>query len=140
MKDSTAGPTPPRTVFRVRVRDCRFTVQAISVEHLFPGPGTVCEEGPLVVSRLNDGAWFVHNGRHRALRALLAGVDELDAVSLYDDDGTAAAALARPAEINPAGRAPTVPAGADPAQSASCCRVVCGAWTKRPTMCVGSGP
>lgn len=76
----------PARVFRARVRDCRFTLQGLSAEHLFPGPSTVCEEGPIVVSRMNDGHLFVHNGRHRCLRALLAGVEELEAVSLYDDD------------------------------------------------------
>jgi hypothetical protein len=82
-------------VFRVRLADCVFTLQGISVEHLFPGPDTVCEEGPLVVSRLSDGrSWFVHNGRHRTIRGRLAGVDEHDAVSLYDDDGTATAGAA----------------------------------------------
>lgn len=77
-------------MFRVRVADLRFTLQALSAVHLFPAPHTVCEEGPIVVSRLNDGtSLFVHNGRHRAVRAMLRGIEELDAVSLYEDDGTA---------------------------------------------------
>lgn len=74
--------------FRVRVDQCRFTLQALSAAHLFPAPHTVCEDGPIVVSRLNDGNVLVHNGRHRVIRAMLAGDLELDAVSLYTDDDT----------------------------------------------------
>jgi hypothetical protein len=80
--------TTART-FRVRVAQLRFTLEGLSAQHLFPGPHTVCEEGPLSVSRLNDGNLFVHNGRHRAVRAMIDGIEELDAVSEYDDDGTA---------------------------------------------------
>lgn len=74
--------------FRVRVDQCRFTLEALSAAHLFPAPHTLCESGPIVVSRLNDGNVFVHNGRHRVIRALIAGVEWIDAVSEYDDDGT----------------------------------------------------
>jgi hypothetical protein len=76
------------TTFRVRADQCRFTLQALSPAHLFPAEHTICEDGPIVVSRLNDGNVFVHNGRHRVLRARLAGREWLDAVSLYDDDDT----------------------------------------------------
>lgn len=84
---TTAG---ARRVFTVRAGDCRFTLQALSAAHLFPGPHTECEGGPIVVSRLDDGGLFVHNGRHRVIRALiLSGPDTpLAAVSEYDGDGT----------------------------------------------------
>lgn len=77
-----------RVTFRVPVARCRFTLQQLSALHLFPAPHTPVEDGPIVVSRLDDGQLFVHNGRHRVIRARLAGVDELDAVSLYDDGTT----------------------------------------------------
>jgi hypothetical protein len=76
------------TTFRVRVDQCRFTLQKLSAAHLFPAPHTTLETGPIVVSRLNDGNVLVHNGRHRVIRALLAGQEWLDAVSEYDDDDT----------------------------------------------------
>lgn len=76
------------TSFRVRIDQCRFTLEQLSAAHLFPAPHTLCEQGPIVVSRLNDGNVFVHNGRHRVLRALIAGVEWVDAVSLYPDDDT----------------------------------------------------
>jgi hypothetical protein len=79
----------PTATFRVPVDQCRFTLQALSAVHLFPTQHTACETGPIIVSRLDDGQLLVHNGRHRVIRARLNGVDELDAVSLYDDDGTA---------------------------------------------------
>ena len=78
--------------FRVRVADCRFTLEALSASHLFPGPNTVSEAGPIIVSRLNDGAMFVHNGRHRVIRALITGQIWIDAESLYTDDDTTPAA------------------------------------------------
>jgi hypothetical protein len=78
-------------VFLVRAGDCRFTLQAVSANHLFPGPNTTVAEGPLLVSRLNDGNMFVHDGRHRVIRTLIEiGPDTmLEATSEHDDDGTA---------------------------------------------------
>lgn len=88
---------PSPVVFRVPVQQCRFTLQALSPAHIYPGAHTVLECGPIVVSRLDDGGFFVHNGRHRVIRARLAGVEWLDAVSLYDDDGTVSHATSREA-------------------------------------------
>lgn len=72
--------------FLIPLSACRFTLEELSAAHLFPTEGTVCESGPIVVSRLNDGNYFVHNGRHRAIRAMLRGETFIEAVSLYDDD------------------------------------------------------
>lgn len=74
--------------FIVDARDCSFTLQAISADHLYPAADAVVERGPIVVSRMNDGRFFVHNGRHRVIRALLERSYRLVAKSLYDDDGT----------------------------------------------------
>lgn len=78
----------PSQTFLVRVDQCRFTLEKLSAAHLFPAPHTVTETGPIVISRLNDGNVFVHNGRHRVIRALIEGREWLDAVSEYDDDDT----------------------------------------------------
>lgn len=83
MTDTDARPT-----FDVRVDQCRFTLQSLSAAHLYPAQHTPLDSGPIVVSRLDDGGLYVHNGRHRVLRARLAGQQWLNAVSLYDDDGT----------------------------------------------------
>lgn len=77
-----------RPTFRVRVADCRFTLEKLSAAHLYPAPHTTLETGPIVVSRLNDGHLLVHNGRHRVIRALINGTEWLDAESEYDDDDT----------------------------------------------------
>jgi hypothetical protein len=76
------------TTFRVRVTQCRFTLEKLSAAHLFPAPHTTLPDEPIHVSRLNDGSLFVHDGRHRVIRALITGQEWLDAVSEYDDDDT----------------------------------------------------
>ncbi len=73
----------------VPVEQCRFTLQAISVPHLFEVPDLPRDEGPILVSRMDNGEFFVHNGRHRVIRARLAGDRWIDATSLYENDGTA---------------------------------------------------
>lgn len=69
--------------FIVNLADCRWTLQEISLAHIFPSTGTIMETGPIVVSRMNDGNYFVHNGRHRCIRALLSGLTTIFAVNLY---------------------------------------------------------
>jgi hypothetical protein len=76
------------SVFRVRTDQCRFTLEKLSAAHLFPAPHTILTDGPIIVSRLNDGNVFVHDGRHRVIRALIEHTEWLDAVSEYDDDDT----------------------------------------------------
>lgn len=82
------------TTFMVALSSCCFTLEALSAAHLFPTMHTLCEEGPIVVSRLSDGMFFVHNGRHRVVRALLKGEQFIEATSLYPDDDTSAVAAA----------------------------------------------
>lgn len=79
--------TEPRT-FLVPVAKCRFTLQALSVLHIFPSAAEQCEDGPIYVSRMDDGNYFVHNGRHRVIRARLRHEEQIEATSLYEGDGT----------------------------------------------------
>jgi hypothetical protein len=69
-----------RPTFRVPVRACRFPLHDLSVPHMFPAPGLVVADGPVRVSRLDNGEWFVQDGRHRVIRARLRGDVEIDAV------------------------------------------------------------
>lgn len=73
------------STFYVDVAKCVFTLQELSPPHLFVQEG---EAGPVVVSILSDGNYFVHNGRHRVIRAKLAGLKVIPATSLYEGDGT----------------------------------------------------
>jgi hypothetical protein len=41
--------------------------------HVHPQPGTVTSTGPIHVEQLIDGHYFIHDGRHRAIRAGLNG-------------------------------------------------------------------
>jgi hypothetical protein len=66
----------------VELSRCRWTVQQIDPAHVFPAPDLVLSTGPIVVGPMNDGCWFVHNGRHRVMRALLAGQTHIEAVLL----------------------------------------------------------
>jgi chorismate mutase len=70
-------------LFEIPLADCRWTLQEMSMRHIFPAEATECEEGPIVVSRMNDNNWFVHNGRHRCIRALLNGETSILATNLY---------------------------------------------------------
>lgn len=67
------------TTFRVRLDQCRFPLHDLSVAHMFPSPDTVLEDGPIHVSRLDNGEWFVQEGRHRVIRARLRGEETIDA-------------------------------------------------------------
>lgn len=51
----------------------------IDPAHLHPAPDQHVSSGPIHVQALVDGSWFVHDGRHRALRAQLAGATHLPA-------------------------------------------------------------
>lgn len=72
-----------RPTFLVPVRLCRFPLHDLDVGHIFPRPGTVVTEGPIGVSVLDNGEWFVQDGRHRAIRARLAWQEMIEA---YDHD------------------------------------------------------
>lgn len=77
-----------KPLFEVEVAKCVFTLQSISLPHLFAPDRHDTETGPIIVSLLSDGNYFVHNGRHRVIRARWTGETVLLAESLYDDDGT----------------------------------------------------
>lgn len=51
----------------------------IQPEHVFPTAGVVLSSGPIHVEALLDGRAFVHNGRHRMLRALHGGETTISA-------------------------------------------------------------
>lgn len=51
----------------------------ISPDHVHALPGVELSAGPIHVQALVDGSWFIHDGRHRALRAALAGLTHLPA-------------------------------------------------------------
>jgi hypothetical protein len=74
---------PP--TLRVRLADCRFPLHDLSIPHMFPAPDLPLEDGPISVSRLDNGEWFVQSGRHRVIRARLRGDQDIDATD-HDRD------------------------------------------------------
>lgn len=86
---SEADPPPKRVraLFYVDPAKCVFTLQSLSSPHMFRDLPDA-ESGPIVVSVLSDGNYFVHNGRHRVIRARLDGEQMILAESLYEGDGT----------------------------------------------------
>lgn len=73
-------------MFQVELSKCRWTVQSIDPTHIFPNPSQELTEGPILVSYMNDKNYFVHDGRHRCIRALLRGELIIDAEWLEDHD------------------------------------------------------
>jgi hypothetical protein len=67
------------TTFRVRVDQCRFPLHDLSVPHIFPNSDMVLEDGPIAVSRLDNGEWLIQEGRHRVIRARLRGEETIEA-------------------------------------------------------------
>lgn len=51
----------------------------ISPDHLHPLPGQPLTTGPIHLEQLADGSLFIHDGRHRAIRARLAGEQAISA-------------------------------------------------------------
>lgn len=72
--------TRGRGTFEVQLKDCCWTIHDLFIEHVFPGPDTQVTTGPIVVDLMNDGRWFVEDGRHRVIRALLRGETTYHAV------------------------------------------------------------
>jgi hypothetical protein len=72
--------------FPVELSKCRWTTQGIDPTHIFPDPSMEVNEGPILVSLMNDQNYFVHDGRHRCIRALLRGDTMHDAEWLEDHD------------------------------------------------------
>jgi hypothetical protein len=73
--------------FPVSLAQCRFPLHDLSVAHIFPAPDTALEDGPIRVSRLDNGEWFVQEGRHRVIRARLRGEEIIDATD-HDEQAT----------------------------------------------------
>ena len=55
----------------------------IDPAHVHAHPGVTLSSGPIHVQELVDGALFVMDGRHRAIRAQLAGATHLPARVLH---------------------------------------------------------
>lgn len=53
----------------------------IDPHHVHPAPDAPVSSGPIHVERLTGGAGdlFIHDGRHRAIRAKLAGLETIPA-------------------------------------------------------------
>lgn len=65
---------------RVPITRLRYTLQGIDPRHLEPEQhGITPTEGPLLISLLDSGDYYVHDGRHRTIRARHAGITHLDA-------------------------------------------------------------
>jgi hypothetical protein len=79
---------PARATFRVRVADCRFPLHDLSPAHMFPAAHTPTNDGPVEVTRLDNGELLVEDGRHHVIRARLAGREWVDAVPKYPSDDT----------------------------------------------------
>lgn len=58
---------------QLEVARLRWTLQAIDARHLTEHGGVELTDGPILVSPMNDGNLFVHDGRHRAIRAQRRG-------------------------------------------------------------------
>lgn len=71
-------------MFRIDLRLCRYTLQGIDITHLWPTDSMQVNEGPILVSRLDSGEYFVHDGRHRCIRGMLKGQAWIDAEWLDD--------------------------------------------------------
>jgi hypothetical protein len=59
--------------FPVLLKDCHWALHDLMWEHVFPMPDQPISSGPIEVERLNWDGWFVRDGRHRCIRAMLRG-------------------------------------------------------------------
>lgn len=71
-------------MFQIEISKCRYKVQGIEVSQLWPTPSMQVEEGPILVSQLDNHEYYVEDGRHRLIRAQLKGKALIDAV-WYED-------------------------------------------------------
>jgi hypothetical protein len=83
--------------FQVELSKCRWTTQGIDPTHIFPNPSMPVNEGPILVSLMNDQNYFVHDGRHRCIRGLLRQDELIEAKWLEDHDAEVEAAKVREA-------------------------------------------
>lgn len=63
----------------VPIADLVWPCHDIDPAHTHPEPGAAVSDGPIHVERLATGHLFIHDGRHRAIRARLAGHRVIDA-------------------------------------------------------------
>jgi hypothetical protein len=66
-------------VFQVELAKCRYPLHNIDTNHIWPQSSTKLSEGPIWVKLLDNGDYFVEDGRHRCIRALLRGDTVIDA-------------------------------------------------------------
>jgi hypothetical protein len=59
-------------VTEVATASCVYPVHDLDPAHYYPTGATKPSSGPIHVQRLVDGSLFVHDGRHRLIRAILA--------------------------------------------------------------------
>jgi hypothetical protein len=71
-------------MFQIEISKCRYKVQGIEVNRLWPTPSMQVEEGPILVSQLDNHEYYVEDGRHRLIRAQLHGKALIDA-EWYED-------------------------------------------------------
>jgi hypothetical protein len=71
-------------VFQIEIKKCRYKLQGLDVRHMWPTPSMQVEEGPILVSELDNQEYYVEDGRHRLIRAQLAGKELIDA-EWYED-------------------------------------------------------
>lgn len=67
----------------VRLDELVFPAHHIDEEHLAdPEIKRTIDKEPIFVEQLIDDHWFIHDGRHRALRAMARGEEEIEAYVL----------------------------------------------------------
>lgn len=69
----------------VSIKDLRWDGDFISKDHLSePERRREIDDEPIHVEMLSTGHWYIHNGRHRTLRAKARGEYEIRAHALTD--------------------------------------------------------
>lgn len=69
--------------FRVDIRLCRYVTSNIDTTYLWPDDSLKLEEEPILVKALDNGNYFVEEGRYQVIRALLRGQSFIE-VEWYD--------------------------------------------------------
>lgn len=71
-------------MFQIEISKCRYSLKDLDVRHMWPTPSMQVEEGPILVTQLDNGEYYVEDGRHRLIRKQLHGGTLIDA-EWYDD-------------------------------------------------------